>query len=484
MNSGLPASKGGSQVTAEPCVVGVCFAPLDPSAPKLFGFSEFLTGLALMVLAWTIADIRYRFRVRTAPIPLLGITYVVIPTVGILTLLTDLWRAQAWLVPRGYLLTPASWQAFLAALFLLTFLTWALFAFIRPPKFGKWNAKRQAQALYGIIVKGSPDELAAVAGEVMYSAKTLVRYATGNRRSEHFHGEKQKAPSKTEAYANELLLLIADKRFCRAIVESSPGTAWALFHETGETKKYGISIQTFAKNLVNEALANKDSFIYRETAGGYESGLIGYHQPVCQSMFSNYEMVEAIGTLLDPDFPGSLKWDADQWEAYCRVVLLCFRDYVKSGYGHHSYVLYSAFSHIKGAISDLYKLNGVANYSWNDDINARLRVVVDFIKKSVEILEEKGVPANLKLRINDKDGFRNQGVFDHIAQLIYEVIFAASAVSSPRDVCWWIQHNSTWSELFNFGHLSGPAGAAVKFKVCRLLYSDVVEMRRSPRVAT
>lgn len=289
---------------AEKCVVGIRFTPLDPSGPKFFGFSEFLAGLALMVLAWTIGDIRYRFRVRTAPIPLVEITYAVVSAVGILTILTDLWRAQGWVVPRGNLLTPASWQALLAALFLLTFLTWAWFAFIRPPRFGKWNAKRYTQILFRIIVKGSPDDLAIVADELTYSARNLVRYApemgTLNSFPGTFEAQKKKL-SKTEGYANELLLLIADKRFCRAIVASSPGTAWALFHETGAAGKYGIRIQTFAQNLVNEALTNKDSFIYHETAG-YESGLIGYHKPVCQAMFSSYEMVESIDTVFDADF--------------------------------------------------------------------------------------------------------------------------------------------------------------------------------------
>ena len=107
-------------MTVEQCFVGVCFIPLDGSGQKFFGFSEFLAGLALMVLAWTIADVRYRFRVRTAPIPLLGITFSVVATVGVLTLLTDLWRAEQWLVPKGNLLTPASWQAILGGLFLLT----------------------------------------------------------------------------------------------------------------------------------------------------------------------------------------------------------------------------------------------------------------------------------------------------------------------------------------------------------------------------
>ena len=129
-------------MSSDYCYGFVCFVPLDANAPKFFGFSEFLAGLALMVLAWTIADVRYRFRVRTTPLPLQGITFAVVGAVGVLTLLTDLWRAEQWLVPRGNLLTPSGWQALLGGLFLLTFLTWAWFAFIRPPVYGKRNAQQ------------------------------------------------------------------------------------------------------------------------------------------------------------------------------------------------------------------------------------------------------------------------------------------------------------------------------------------------------
>lgn len=332
-------------MVAEQCIWGVCLVPLDGNGQKFFGFSEFLAGLALMVLAWTIADIRYRFRIRTAPIPLLGLTFSVVTVVGVLTLLTDLWRAEQWLVPKGNLLTPASWQALLGGLFLLTFLTWAWFAFIRPSTYGRHNAERYAQTLYRFILKGSQAELAVIADELTYSAAALVRQSTDRGRFKNCqddHEEEQKRdPPKVEGYANDLLLLIADKRLCRAIVESSPGTALAIFRAMAETKKYGIQVETFAKNIVNEAIANKDSFLFHE-AEGYESGLIGYHKPLSQAMFSNYDMVETIGTLLDPDIYGKKDWDAEQWEAYCRVVLMTFRSYVEEGHSGHSFVLYRA----------------------------------------------------------------------------------------------------------------------------------------------
>jgi hypothetical protein len=477
--------RGKVLMPTEHCFAGICFIPLETSSPKFFGFSELLAGLALMVLAWTIADVRYRFRVRAAPLPLQNITFLVVAAIGILTLLTDLWRAEGWLVPEGNVLTPAIWQAALAALFLLTFLTWTWFAFIRPPRFGKRNAKRYAQALYRFILKGDPTELASIADELMRSARPLVGYATnrdarGTYRSGKIDGTGHRVPPDVEAYANDLLLLIADKRLCRVIVASSPGTALAIFREMAETKRYGIQVGTFARNIVNEAIVNKDSFLYHE-AEGYESGLLGYHKPLSQAMFSNYEMVETIGTLLDPDIKVKSKWDATQWSAYCRAVLIVFRDYTEKSLGSHSYTLARAMGYIEWALMDLYKLDGMPSVPWDDDLLSRLREVVRFVQATVGTLDNKVIPDRVTLRLREQESVLNsRSIYDDVAKIIFEVIFAASAVKSPRDHCWWIQHNSVWGELFNFNHLLGPAGRVVKFKVRRLLYDSIAEMNRFP----
>ena len=37
-----------------------------------------------------------------------------------------------------------------------------------------------------------------------------------------------------------------------------------------------------------------------------------------------------------------------------------------------------------------------------------------------------------------------------------------------------------WGELFSFNSLDGPAGKAVKFKVRRLLYNEIADMKRFP----
>lgn len=464
----------------ERCWLDICFAALNATSPNLFSFPDFLAGLALMVLAWTIADFRYRFRIRVAPIPLRTMTFAVVASVGILTLLTDLWRSEGWLVPKGHLLTPATWQAILAGIFLLTFLTWAWFAFIRPSTFSKWNAKHYAKAMYQFILKGSPTELSIVADELIHSVPSLITHASNRNRLQRRRALTEKWDTPTvEAYANDLLLLIADKRLCRAIVASSPVTALAIFEEIKTAEKYDIQIGIFARNIVNEALANKDSFLYHE-AEGYESGLIGYHKPLSQAMFSNYKLVESVNTMLDPNFLTRSKWDSDQWDAYCRIVLMTFKSYVSIGGGAHSFTMYRAFDFIKEATYDLYKLDGADSIMWDNDPYDRLRTTVRFIKNAIDALEKDENAAEVKKRIRKDDPPHLTTFYDHIANLIFEVIFDASAVKSPRDQCWWIQHNAVWGELFNFGHLDEKAGKIVKFKVRRLLFDAIFEMERFP----
>src|SRR5688572_10311180 len=464
------------------CYASICFVPLETSGPRFFGFAELLAALALMVLAWTIADVRYRFRVRITPLPLQGITFAVVAVVGVLTLLTDLWRAEGWLVPSGRLVTPAAWQALLGGTFLVTFLMWAWYAFIRPPTYGKRNIRRFSQVLYRYILKGSPAELAIIADELAGSIKSLVRYAPEKHELEEPRSRNEKVPARklspVAAYANDILSLIGDKRFCRVIVESSSITAYAVFREMITTKKFGINVSTFARNITNEALTNRDSFIFHEEEG-YDSGLIGYHKPLTQAMYSNFELVETVGSLLDPQHVGQREWDARQWEAYCRIVLMTFRSYVDTAFWRHSYALYRAKGYIEHAAMDIYKLNGVESPDYDREPIDRLQAIVQFISEAVEILDKKGVPAGLRLRVREKHA-PDDTFYDHIADMIFEAMFSASSVRSPSGRCWWVQHNTVWSHLFNFSSLNGAAGKVIKFKARRLVYNEIADMKRFP----
>ena len=502
------------------CIGNVCFVPLDPNSPQLFTFSNFLAGYALVVLAWTIADTRYRFRVATAPIPLTSITFFVVVVVGTLALLTDLWRSQGWVVPKGSLLTPAGWQAILAGSFLMTSLSWAWFAFIRPPRYGTVNARRYAAALYDAILRSNTSDLAVIADELGRSAAPLIQHATDHRDTQlrpvgggNADDQARYNPTRVTAYADSILLLIADRRFCRAIVDGvtngcpsgssrhhlrirtwvtasnhrritaphtrtfNHGAALAIFENVARTKKYGVSVKAFGRNVVSEAILNENSFLYHE-ADGYDTGLLGYHKPVSQAMFSSHAMAAAVGTLLDPDFRERERWVSSQWNAYCRAILMTLRDYADKAVRSRSSVFSTAFSNIEDSVRDLYQLDGMTDKAWNQDVTQRLRVAVDFIEEAAKLFDESGVAAG---RPSPKWGQRKRlTIFDDVAYLIFEVVFSAASVRSPRDLCWTIQHNMVWGELFNFGHLDGSASRGVKCRVRRLIYDEVSRMTNFP----
>lgn len=462
----------------ELCLGQFCFFRLAATDPKFFGFAEYLAGLALMVLVWTVAEPRYRFRIRTAAIPLQGITFAVVSTVGVLTLLTDVWRAEQWYVPRGAVLTPALWQGVMGGALLLTFLVWTWFAFMRPPVFGFANASRFEAAVYYSVLRGIDTELSVVADELAASVPALVRMAP-TKSEIHVSQKAGKKLSRASVSAHQIFLLFADPRFVRALVSSSPHTALSLFRCMADSKRYSPALSTFSVNFVEESISNKHSYLYHE-AEGYDTGLIGYQKPLTSAMFGSYEMVEGLDRMLDADYRKSHRWDSEQLEAFTRVTLIVLHAYVTQvGIGTHSYVLYRAVSEIWGTQSSVSKLDGVEMSAWDDDTAAKLRVCVDFTKKAVEIVATVPVPSGRPIRERDKGNHRRD-IYRLLATLCFELIFAASSVRAPRWTCWWIQHNTVWGELFNFNSLDSPAGKLIKHILRRMIYDEIREMDRFP----
>lgn len=463
-------------------IYGICFFQLDADAPRLFGFPEFLAGLALMALVWSIVDVRYRFRISSAPLPLEKLTFGVISSIGILTILTDLWRSEEWFVPCGSLLTPNSWQALLAMTLLIAFLLWAWFAFIKPPVFSPLNARRYAQALYRGVVKSAPTELAVIAEELGRSAGALVSNATSNVPSERAKRNVIMRwlyrRSDCAAYADDILLLIADNRVCKAIVSDSPQTALLFFLEITGQGKYGINIGAFARNVVGQALLNKDSFIYHEV-NEYETGLIGGMRPITHTIFSDRKIVEQTNTLFDQNYKAVWSWDSEQWEAYCRALLVSFEASMECGvWNTHPYI-FRAIDRVVNSLSTFHRLNGIVG-SWDKDESKRLSVVMAFLRQCVEVVNGIPVPEGITLRLPDKNPYPYKTIYDFLAEALFEVIFYVSSVRTPWWECWNYQHNMVWSKIFHLDGGDGKAERIVRLKLRRLIYDEIIRLETFP----
>lgn len=456
-------------------IYGICFIQLDTEAPRLFGFPEFLAGLALMALVWSTVDVRYRFRISCAPLPLEKLTFWVVSTVGILTAFTDLWRAEGWFVPCGKLLTPNSWQTLLAMTLLIAFLSWAWFAFIRPPIFGRINARRYMQALYKSVIKGNPAELSVVADELSRSAKSLVSHATDLSNTKKTNTRKH---IKYNTYADEILLLIADNRLCKSIVDNAPHTALLLFLEITEQSKQGVDIKIFAKNIVGQALLNKNSFIYHELTG-YDTGLMGYEKPVTVTIFSDPKTVEQQGSLFDQNFQTMRKWDSEQWDAYCRMLLISFESSIEFNIWHSPSYLLRALDKIAMSLSGLYSLNGISN-SWESNESKQLTVVMDFLMKCMEITNKHPIPKGIYIKLPKDNPHQYKTIHDHLAETLLKVIYSVSHIRSPRWECWNYQHNMVWSKIFSSESSESKSSKIIKSKLRRLIYNEISKLEKTP----
>lgn len=460
---------------------GICFVATKGTA-SLFGFKDFIAALALLIIIYTVSDIRYRFRVAVAPTPLFRITYALIVVIGFGTLLTDIWISEKWLVPNSIFITTAIWQGILAALFLGLVITWMHYAFMKPPTFGANNFNKYAQELYRIVLKGSEAELPIIAHELAASAKSLVTLAAGLRKLK----AEAKGPLKpcAEGYANDMLLLIANRKFCRHLVASSPLTAIRFLDAVAEARAYNVPIGLFAQNVSTEAIRNKDSVLYHEDEG-YRSGLLGYIKPFSQALYGNYELVEVLKnhSPLDIDYKSIWAWDAAQFETYCRVFLLTLKSYLDgSHWEQHSYVLTRAVGVIQEtssrAISEIKKsADDYYGDAWHN-----LRAGVDVIKDSIDLIGKMKPPPEARtLRIRDqvRSRLRDEDFYDRLADAMFEIIHSAAYISGPPDKAWGIHHNSVWGDFFNSNE-DNRAWKIVQLKLRRLLYDEIRRLESIP----
>jgi hypothetical protein len=417
--------------TAEGCVrklLGVCFIVPPESDGGIFGFAEFVQAFALLVLIFTVSGMRYQFRVDTAPIRLWLLTYWSSGAIGALTLLSDLWFAQRYPLP-SFLSSQAYWQFTFGLLFLSLALIWLWYAYVRPPKFGRANAYRFTGAVYHYVMQGNDSDLSIVADELGRSANSIIAMASAafdpnhpRRRRAHVVGKPG-----AEECACDLLLIIGNRRFCRHVASNAPNTAIALFRAVAKTKQFHVPMSQFSAALATEAILNKDSLLYHEDAG-YVSGYFGYARPFTNTVFGNFEFVEALATNgsspLDIDLDVRWKFDGQQLEAYRRALLTTFKAALAHGgaFHQHSYSLERAFGIIQHGCFDLYKLNDPLSPQEKSEIHDRLHAVVGFINDAIAAVEKSGVQTIKLRRHGDAYKWQWEDYHDKIAQLIFKVI--------------------------------------------------------------
>jgi hypothetical protein len=462
-------------------ILGMCITHATGQAgTAFFGFAEFIGAFALLAIVFTIADVQYRFRVSVSPLPLPIITFWAIGVIGFGTLITDLWVEQRWLVVYIPHLTYGMIQGLFATGFLTISMAWLYFAFLKPPVFSKWNAKRYGQVLFNYLLRGSDIELPVIATEVSRSADSLIEIFADHRTGFHEQRMKQERGEKTTPnpgnYASDIMWMIGNRKFCRHVVAASPGTAIRLFQAAADNNVYDAPIGQFAKNISIEAIKNSDSNLYHEDSR-YQSGLFGDLKPFTQAIFGSYELVEGLekkfhSSPLVVDYELTRVWTSSQLEAYARAVLTTYADMLnKKRWYEHSYSLHRAFEVFKHSCWDVYRLDGIED--GDPEIRERLRVCVRFVSDLIELLEEHEEDIVVR-HLKPVEKHIHLDIYDRVAGLMSEIIYNAAGITKPWWPCWDIQHNTVWSEFFH-GFRESKTQGIIAYKLRRLIYDEIIE---------
>lgn len=145
------------------CFWFLCLTPA-PRAPEhqVLQFGEFVGAIAILIVVFQIVDFRYRFRLTILPFNVGRTLLFVVSFIGSGLLVMDLWMAQGWLTIYAPI-TPSMWQFLFGVAFLGTFAAFTYIVFIKPPVFGKRNARRFTNALYQVVLQGNDTQLRVIA---------------------------------------------------------------------------------------------------------------------------------------------------------------------------------------------------------------------------------------------------------------------------------------------------------------------------------
>jgi hypothetical protein len=222
--------------------------------------------------------------------------------------------------------------------------------------------------------------------------------------------------------------------------------------------------------------------LYHEDAGFF-SGYFGYTRPFTNTVFGNFDFVEALAangnSPLDVDLDVRWKFDGKQLDAYTRATLTTFKAALAKGNPRlHSYALNRAFGVIENACSDLYKVNEPLSPQEKGDIRDRLSAVVGFINDAMEAMRKSGLAKPKLRRRGESYQWQYEDYHDKIAQLIFDVIGHATAVKTEELEGWSIQYSAVWGRLSNFDQ--SATRKIVLFKVRRLLYEEIKDIGTHP----
>ncbi|MFG7161969.1 hypothetical protein ACGYU5_15335 [Burkholderia pseudomallei] len=361
----LPVASGAHAVSAPvataagdtfPCLgiraLGQCqYNPLKPNNSYLtLGDALAALGLVIAFLQLGTPAVRLRNRIRARVIRwAFGLFVLVFIFTGYAALIPSLY-SKPFESPLG---VPVVFEIAGALSGLVAFVTVA-YSYFQPTKFSPRNAREFAQACHYTLAAGDTDALRALSVEIAWNIGRLVEAASAGVAATYLKTQ----PLEHQKVAFQLLQMLSDRRFCRVVVESSPGTFVGLVDELKSHGASGDVAKSFLRELSANAFLSDGSFLAKEE----EYAGLGHYGMYTRSIYGDYGFATQRIELFD----GLRSYRAEEvtrgsTERYCRAFKTMFEGYFQQK-DFHSYPhsLHHAFENLWEVFrAQMWELSGV-----------------------------------------------------------------------------------------------------------------------------
>lgn len=352
---------------------------------------------------------------------------------------------------------PIFWE-FTAALLFLTAIIVLITLYHSRLRFQEKNALRTIAVVERVLFKGNEEDIAEMSQLLQASIDDVV-----HAMSSYDSFQKRIAEERGDAYiisehtknAFHLLRILQDNRFCKVVVTKNPLFSVHLFEELSKIRNHEVS-RLLVWSIINQALINKDSILYRESSYG---GL-GAYKAFSNAAFSNIQFNNNM-LPLGHWSPILIKnMEIENFEMFSKCFLKLIDSYIESkDYYQHSFVIYSPGKTLVEypgyLMSQLDRLPEHEVYA-SIPFNA-LKVASKTIKKVVEQLEDNKIMDDqdfcnfVKGFEADDQDHRDYTIVNRVAEWIYELLEAAS---HTRKYDFQLRSSliSLWIEIYPFSN--------------------------------
>lgn len=392
---------------------------------NFFGFSEFLTGFAILMIAWTTTDYKFQFRIKISKFPQKKL-YIIAIVIGAIALVCDFLSAIEILCSLVHLIIQLVCSVTLFSLVVY----WMVRAFLKPPIFNQSNCERYKTEFFRVCDYGTDEELNVITQEMSDSVNTLVDSAL-----DYEIDKESNSFSKIQEQILYIFTRMGTERFCR--IAAKNGFGEKLLLRIASTGRFNVGLESFADNFITEALKCDESFILNDT--NPRNAHLGSSLTKIKTIYGNKKLLLRLYGLIQPDISSTRNWNTKQIKAY----VTCLSTAFDTCYGERA---------IKFSFLKSYEIleNTIKRCCTQEDPDIECKDLFEgtiyFYQKVIDTsFTQKNI---FKQKYSYSDKFPEQDFIDYFVDSVIKIIYFASTVRGDIQYRETIQNELCLNKIF------------------------------------